>query len=195
MLIALALVAWGAGVVWAFAALDRYKAVRGAQGVAPARWPEDTRIAAGKKLSLVLFAHPYCPCTRATLSQLREILSAAGDEVRTTVVFLAPDGDARSVHASSLWSSAASIPGVQVFLDETGEETARFGGQTSGHLVAYDAGARLRFAGGLTATRGHVGESAGKSQVLALVRSGGSAAIAGAAATFGCSLRDVPSSD
>jgi hypothetical protein len=186
----LAFSAWAAALAVGFTMLARYKNGTGAQGAVPGRWPDVTRIARGEKLSLVLFAHPYCPCTRATLSQLREILSSAGDEIRTTVVFLQPDGDSQAVRTSGLWASAASIPGVQVLLDETGAEAARFGGQTSGHLVVYDADGHLRFTGGLTASRGHLGASAGKSQVLALIRSGAATPIAGAAATFGCSLQD-----
>ena len=187
---AVGLIAWAASVAVGFAMLARYKSAPGAQGGAPPHWPTETRIARGKKLSLVLFAHPYCPCTRASLSQLREILSSATDEVRTSVVFLQPDGDAEAVRRSSLWTSAVSIPGVDVVLDETGAEAARFGGQTSGHFVVYDAAGNLRFAGGLTASRGHLGDSAGKAQVLALIRGGAVTATAAVAATFGCSLQD-----
>ena len=116
----MAVSAWAIAVALGFGMLARYKNGTGAQGTAPARWPDVTRIARGEKLSLVVFAHPYCPCTRASLSQLREILSSAGDGIRATVVFLEPDGDAEAVRGSRLWSSAASIPGVQLLLDETG---------------------------------------------------------------------------
>ena len=44
------------------------------------------------------------------------------------------------------------------------------GATTSGHVLLYDAGGVLRFAGGITDGRGHEGDNAGLDAALALLR-------------------------
>jgi len=44
------------------------------------------------KLTLVLFAHPHCPCTRASLHELDRLLAETQNRVSVTVVFTIPDG-------------------------------------------------------------------------------------------------------
>jgi len=44
------------------------------------------------KLTLVLFAHPHCPCTRASLRELDILLAETQNRVSVTVVFTIPDG-------------------------------------------------------------------------------------------------------
>jgi hypothetical protein len=58
---------------------------------------------------------------------------------------------------------------VSVRIDEAGREAARFGATTSGHVLLYDRGGRLRFSGGITASRGHVGDNAGRAALLGLL--------------------------
>jgi hypothetical protein len=74
--------------------------------------------------------------------------------------------------------------------DADGAESRRFGAAASGHVVAYDAAGRLRFHGGVTASRGHEGDNAGADALVAILR-GGKPAIT-SAPTFGCAI--VPSS-
>jgi hypothetical protein len=83
---------------------------------------------------------------------------------------------------------AARIPGVMVAVDEDGLESERFGARTSGQVMLYGADGRLLFKGGLTAFRGHMGDSAGFQRILSLVRSG--KADQATSAVFGCRLSD-----
>ena len=68
-------------------------------------------------------------------------------------------------------------------------EAHRFGARTSGDVVAYDAAGTLRFHGGITISRGHVGHNLGHVRVDAIVHG----ADAGVAETpvFGCALEAV----
>lgn len=81
--------------------------------------------------------------------------------------------------------AAAAIPGVRVLRDEGEVEAARFGVATSGQVLLYDPAGALRFAGGITAGRGHEGDNANRAALEAVL--GGR--VAGAdAPVFGCEL-------
>ena len=108
------------------------------------------------------------------------------------VLFVKPAGFSDEWETTDLWQSAASIPGVTVVIDEEGAEANRFHAATSGQTVLYDAGGRLLFSGGITASRGHYGDNAGQSAIVSLVNSG--AADLTETSVFGCPLFD-PSSE
>jgi hypothetical protein len=95
-----------------------------------------------------------------------------------------PDGWERT----DLWDSAAAIPGVLVVGDDEGAEALRFGAATSGQVLLYSADGRLLFAGGIIPSRGHEGDNAGRSAIIALVR--GTATQVMRAPVFGCPLFD-----
>jgi hypothetical protein len=149
------------------------------------RPPEQlTNRAVPGRWSVTVFAHPRCPCLRATL---HEVASLSAPEFSTRVVFVrparAPDGWERG----EMWELAARIPGVEVACDERGAEARRVGAETSGYAVLTDPNGRVVFRGGLTRGRGRTGESAGRQAVAAWIagRPG-----AGAAPVFGCPLFD-----
>jgi hypothetical protein len=54
--------------------------------------------------------------------------------------------------------------------DEKGTEAAKFVAETSGHTLVFDREGTLLFSGGITASRGHAGDNAGESAVLAALR-------------------------
>jgi hypothetical protein len=53
--------------------------------------------------------------------------------------------------------------------DLEGRESRRFGAATSGQTLLYAADGRLLFNGGITESRGHSGDNAGRSAILSLV--------------------------
>jgi hypothetical protein len=72
--------------------------------------------------------------------------------------------------------------------DADGREAQRFGARVSGYALLYDADARLAFAGGLTALRGHEGDSIGLRQIAAALD--GRPLETRNGPTFGCALHD-----
>ncbi|HEY2028062.1 MAG TPA: RedB protein [Myxococcales bacterium] len=185
-----------------FTAIWRYKLTPSAQGSVVARWPADTRLhAAPGRATLILFGHPQCPCTRATVAELARLMDRYGDRLDAWVLFATPSGAAKdfsrsdlsSIHKSDvwstdnsdLWSSAERIPGVHVLRDEAGSEAARFGAATSGTIALYRDG-KLLFHGGITPARGHEGDSFGKERLISLLTTG--KADRDDAPVFGCSL-------
>jgi len=185
-----------AGALWVMAVgsgmtmLWAYAEAPGAAASAPAVWPRESRIRpSAERATLIMLAHPYCPCTRASIEELDRLMARAGDRLTTDVLFVTPPDASGGWEATDLWRSAAAIPGVTVFDDVDGIEAHRFGALTSGQVLLYDAAGRLRFSGGITPARGHAGDNAGRSAIVALVE-GASSASNFETPVFGCSLLD-----
>src|SRR4051812_44154376 len=82
---------WAAGVSAGFFLLDRYAAAPGEGGQPPPSWPRGSRIPlATDRPTLVLFAHPKCPCTRATIGELAAVMTHARDRLSARVLFYKP---------------------------------------------------------------------------------------------------------
>jgi hypothetical protein len=139
----------------------------GVAGNPPKEWPADSAIAP-RGPTLVMFAHPHCPCTRASIGELAQIMAHCQGKLTSHVLFLQPADQRHDWVETDLWRSAEAIPGVTVHADWNGAEARRFHACTSGQAVLYDAG-RLLFAGGITAGRGHSGDNPGRDAVIALL--------------------------
>jgi len=136
----------------------------------PAEWPMTSSIArAPGKAQLVMVAHPRCPCTRASVEDLSQLMAHCQGSVQAHVLFLVPEGAADRWSVTDLWRSAALIPGVEVVLDRAGREARRFRVETSGETLLYGSDGRLLFSGGITASRGHAGDNPGSDAILSLL--------------------------
>lgn len=158
-------------------------------GSAPREWPAGTTLACpAGKWSLLVFAHPHCPCTRATLRELEKIVARCEHRLAVHVLFCVPERAPSGFERGDLWRQAESIPGVRVSADLRGVEAQCFGAQTSGDVLLFDEERRLRFHGGITGSRGHEGENRGCSAVLDLIHESQPGRFD--APVFGCSLFD-----
>jgi hypothetical protein len=130
--VSIAVGVWFLGVATALGMVWSYKTKPGAHGAAPATWPAASAIhAAPGVANVVMFAHPQCPCTRASLTERGAVLSRA-----------------------------RALPGVDIVFDRGEAEATRFGAATSGATVVYAANHALLYDGGMTVARGHEGGSA-----------------------------------
>lgn len=188
---ALLIAPWIATVLLGYALLFEYSVASGAGAQAPASWPPGGTVARDpSRPTLLLIAHPYCACTRASLAELSRLRTRLGDRVATKVLFALPPGLPRGWNASDLLAHARALEGVEVVLDPGGVEAARFGALTSGQVLLYSAGGELLFAGGITPTRGHQGPSVGRDRILALVE--GLPVPRETSAVYGCALGGAP---
>ena len=138
------------------------------------------------KPTLVFFAHPQCPCTKASLHELVGLLAETQNKVSVIVVFTIPDGVLAGWELGDLWNSATRLPGIRVIRDQGGREAHRFDVTGSGHALLYAPSGKLLFSGGITASRGHEGDNAGRSAVVSFILDGH--APVNHTPVFGCSL-------
>ena len=190
---ALTVLLLGAWILAACAGLRVLWTYENGAGVAaepPARWPAESRLARTPgRPTLVVLLHPGCPCSRATVDELDRLMAEADGRLAVHVLFYKPHDFADGWERTDLWTKAAAIPGAHVSRDDDGTEARRFGAATSGQVVLYDARGALRFSGGITPARGHAGDNAGRSAIVASLSETAPAASA-RTPVFGCSLRD-----
>jgi hypothetical protein len=152
----------GLWVLWA------YENRPGTAATAPARWPEQSDLAREEgRPTLILLVHPRCTCSAASLTEFAEILARAPKRPKAYVLFLKPHGVPDDWEKTDLWRRAAGLRDVTVVRDDDGLKAKMFGAVTSGQTFVYDGGGTLLFSGGITGARGHVGENAGRTAVLA----------------------------
>lgn len=183
------------GVVWlgvscgGLAMLAEYANSPGPSPHAPREWPIDAGIDLSKQgFTLVLFAHPRCPCTRASIGELEKIVARFQGTVTTWVVFFKPSGSDDSWDQTDLRSTAAAIPGVHVVSDLDGVVARRFHATTSGETVLYNDRGELLFSGGITLARGHAGDNAERSAIETCLR--GNVPDLRQTPVFGCAIAD-----
>lgn len=152
-------------------------------------WPVDSALFRPHgQFALVMFAHPRCPCTRATLAELGRTMARCRQPMDVQIVFTKPDDFPEGWERAGLWNSAESIPGVRTVTDPNGVEARRFGVTTSGHVALFDASGTLCFTGGLTSARAHEGDNLGTLAVRQWVNDGQSEV--SQTRVFGCALFD-----
>lgn len=191
MKIRLLAVIWLAVVAVGLGLLLRYAASSEPMAPAPVRWPVDSPLAAAlDHPTLILFAHPRCPCTRASIEELARIMARCRGGLTARVVVWQPGGVDPDWSETDLRRRAEAIPGVTVHLDAGGGEATRHGATTSGQVLVCDARGVLQFRGGITAARGHEGDSRGKLAVIALA-TGRTPSVA-ECPVFGCPITDEP---
>lgn len=181
-----ALVVWTVAVAAGFWALWSYASSPGRLDNPPESWPAESLVphTAGR-WTLVMFVHPRCPCTQASLAELERLQARSAGLIDLRIVSLLPPGTDSDWSDTPLSRRAALLPGALLFTDTDGHESRRFHAHTSGETLLYNPAGRLAYHGGITAARGHEGDNPGSDAIASLV-SGGDAPTTCPA--FGCPL-------
>lgn len=179
-------VVWIAAIALGTAWMVRFDSSPGEPARAPANWPAAAGLARERGYTLVMSAHPRCPCTRASLDELAIVMAASGNRMTARVLFFVPEDAPSEWWKTDLWQKAADIPAVTPVMDRGGMLQRVFGAETSGSVAVYDAAGRLQFNGGLTAARGQRGDNPGRVSLISLIESGEAARMT---PVFGCPLR------
>lgn len=177
---------WFGLVVACFAALWTYANRPGELGY-PVRNASTTALHLDQsRHTLVVFVHPRCPCTVATVEQIARLQRKCRGLFTTRIVAYRPS------YAEAEWSEGAVLRGAsrlvdcEIIDDPDAAEALEIGAQVSGTAALYAPDGTLRFWGGLTPQRGHAGDSLGLDAVAAILR--GERLDSYRAPTFGCSL-------
>ena len=174
---------WAMAALWLLAAsgalfaMADYGSQEGLSGTAPTSWPQALQTSIlpdPARPTLVLFAHPLCPCTRSTLWELESITNRLYGMVDLHVLFFEP-ADTHSMPdiwaASDLKRLAVRLPGARLHTDVDGQIAQHFGAYTSGQVLLYGTDGALQFAGGITPSRGHTGANPGRAAGISAILS------------------------
>lgn len=186
LLLGAAIVLWVTAIALGARELWHYSQTPGKLAATPERWPTAAGGHARGKPTLVMFLHPECPCSRASVTELSRLMARMPRELAVTAYFLQLEEEVWSAENSSLWKSVSRLPGVQIEPDMDGRIAKVFGAETSGTTLLYDAEGRLRFRGGITSGRGHEGENESEEALISSLRD--MKARPTSTNVFGCSL-------
>lgn len=161
--VTLAVACWLVAIGAVMAALLRHEHTPGPAGAAviagaPAEQPR-----------AMLFAHPHCPCTRASIEEFSRLARRA-ERGAFEVWFFRPENEPDSWAHGAAWNKSSAIEGARIAIDPEGREAARWGALTSGHVVVVNEAGEIAFTGGVTASRGHEGGNAGADGALKALR-------------------------
>ncbi|WP_063607967.1 thioredoxin domain-containing protein [Zavarzinella formosa] len=152
-------VGWLGVVAGGFCFWEKYDRTPGVRQFEPG---EEEEASPNRRLRIVFFAHPHCPCLRTTLGMLAEVMKKAPADVEMVVEYVRPTGVPEGWEKTDSWKQASALPGVTVHCDAGGVQARRLGATTSGHLMAFDATGKTIFSGGISTMRGRTGRSAGQ---------------------------------
>jgi hypothetical protein len=162
---------WLAATAVGMTAMWQYSVVPGENAQVPTEWPTQSSIVPNARFTLLFFAHPRCPCTRASMSELERLAGDCHDQVDIHVLFILPASAASEAawQETDLHASAKRIPGLTLHTDINRRESELFGARTSGMCLLYDPSGALVFHGGLTEARGHEGENEGTDAIRTIL--------------------------
>ncbi len=166
-----------------------YELTPAAQSSPTRRWPDATGFVLDPgRPTLLVFLHPKCPCSRATLAELERLVSPRPNQVAVRIAMVRPAGFAEGWERTDLWTKAERINAATIVCDPSGVEAQRFGARTSGEAMLFTPDGRLVYDGGITGSRGHEGDNPGRAAVASLIDAGGTEFRQ--APVFGCGLSD-----
>jgi len=142
--------------------------------------------------TLLLFAHPQCPCTIATIAELERVAAKCEGRLHVIVCVDAPAAFSSELVHGRTWTRASATPSFDVKEDAHGRIASAFGVRTSGHALLFAPDGELLFDGGITGSRGHEGDNPGSLAVVDIVL--GRAPDCRFTPVYGCALfaADVP---
>lgn len=184
---------WLASVVAGLGILLSYKQTEGAAAVAPRTWPQGSTIELeDERATLVMLLHPRCPCSKASIEELAKLMTRTRGLFAAHAIFALPENAGEDWSKSELARRAEEIDGLTVHFDPGGVEARRFGAFVSGQTELYARDGALLFSGGLTPSRGHMGDNKGSAEIERLVGSKEKHAGVETSKVFGCELKDPP---
>src|SRR4051812_30651226 len=86
---------WITALGYGMRVLLKYEITPGSSGPVASKWPAESVVSGPHdKPVLLMVAHPHCPCTRASIAELSQIMAHAPAGVEATVLFVKPAGAA-----------------------------------------------------------------------------------------------------
>lgn len=184
----LCVLVWGLAIAFGMQRIWAYAGTPGSSSVAPGDWRGSHLVnPRSGRYTLIMFIHPHCTCTQASLAELQEVSNRFADTLSVWVLVHQPPGAGADWESTPNVERARKMRNVKVAIDVGGTEAKRFGAETSGHVLLYGVDGALQFSGGITGARGHVGDNEGLRSVIAII---GGASAPHTHPIFGCGFHD-----
>lgn len=184
------IMAWGIAVILGLELLWQFQSTPGSKtgGENPA-WPRGTSIQASSDgLTLVMFVHPRCPCTVASVGELRRITGGLSQTPHLHLIVLQPLEHDEHWQNNDLVNQARQLPQADVHWDQGGKIAQLFGAKTSGQVLLFNPQGQCLYRGGITGLRGQEGPSREGDVLYGCIASGRQADHD--YPVFGCALQD-----
>lgn len=154
---------WVIAVAVSVVAVERYANKPGVPAPVTLTWPDHSQLSlAIDKPTALLFAHPKCPCTQATIREFQRIEARHPAGFETTVVFPVTAAQEEAWRDTRLVNEARNLASARIMFDRDGVEATRFDSSASGQVLLFAPDGRLLYSGGITAARGHEGSNGGQ---------------------------------
>lgn len=181
---------WLSGCAICIGVLMVYSNTPGQQGeVAQILAPDSEIQLDTQRPTLVMYAHPHCPCTEASVEELTRLQARLKGKFLTCVVFYVPeDGiNEESWREDGMWDDVQRLTDTVVLADPGGKLAKQAGAEISGTVGLYAPDRRLLYFGGITPARGHAGDNVG---TFAIQDYFNELAFDGRGAAYGCQIAD-----
>jgi len=161
---------WCTGIATGFALLFAHGAKPNLQVPSANCWPCDVEIERLKDVStLLFFVHPQCPCTFASLAELERVVAQPDISLQIIVILDCPTEKLDEWLQTAVAKRAKGISNARILVDSDGQLASKFRASVSGQCLLYSPNGKLVFQGGLTASRGHEGESFGQALLIQML--------------------------
>lgn len=151
-------------------------------------WPSETLLERNESATTVLvFLHPRCPCSRATVTMLARTLASSASNAEVRALFFCPADEPSTWAQTDMWHDVERIAPGAAILDTDGRESELFGASTSGHVLVFDKSGQCVYSGGITRGRGHDGDNPGSNAVRAVLA--GLSPTGDSFGVYGCPIR------
>jgi len=148
-------------------------------------WDPPRHLADDRQI-LLLFYHPHCQCTVATVTELINLLAVQPHPLPITAYAFLPSNQSATWIETETTDRLRRLPGAEIHLDRDGQQARSSGVSTSGHLLLITPQGQVVFSGGLTRARGLIGPATPQAHLAALI--GQDTAEPSHWPTFGCPL-------
>ncbi|TWT89892.1 hypothetical protein Mal64_02740 [Pseudobythopirellula maris] len=199
ILIPTILTLWAVALGWQYQVMLAYGyAAEAADAYAKAWRPHSAIALDASRQTLLFFVHPKCPCTRASVAELRKVLAGSDSPPAVRVIATIPREISPSDEA---WRNTPTrrdllaLPGAEVFEDVGGVEASRFGVSTSGAVLLFSPEGTRLFGGGVTLSRGHEGDNIGAKWLGKAIAHDARYPVSHTAPVFGCRLCLAPEAE
>jgi hypothetical protein len=133
------------------------------------RWPASEALPLlHDKPNILIFLHPKCSCSVASIAEFRRLVDSLSGRVHVRAILMKYQ-QVRSKEIPEGFASLFEIPEIKISRDDDGIISKSLGALTSGIVYLIDEEGLVVYQGGLTASRGHGGITAGSEFIRAWV--------------------------